>query len=204
MSPLRTIVDHSFHPQARRPGESPEILKRMAVPAKLRRFVTERACNRCEYCGLSAEGQAATFHMDHIVPQVVGGHTAPENLALACIHCSLRKGARRTASDPLAGQMAPLFHPRLDSWAKHFHWSGVELIGRTAIGRATVAALDRLRASVAPASASRCLKSEKPAGRKRADCGAYRAAYLSAAAIVRIGRKSFRGLSKQGMKPNFW
>jgi hypothetical protein len=114
----------------------------MAISAKLRRLVTERARNRCEYCGLAAKGQAATFHLDHILPQVAGGLTVPENLALACIHCSLRKGARRTASDPVSGDMVPLFHPRLDSWAKHFRWSGVELIGRTATGRATVAALD--------------------------------------------------------------
>jgi hypothetical protein len=114
----------------------------MAVSAKLRRVVTARACNRCEYCGLSAEGQAATFHMDHIVPQVAGGLTIPENLALACIHCSLRKGARRTASVPLSGATVPLFHPRLDTWASNFRWAGVKLIGRTPTGRATVAALD--------------------------------------------------------------
>lgn len=114
----------------------------MAVSAKLRRVVMARARQRCEYCGLSAEGQAATFHLNHIVPQVAGGLTVPENLALACIHCSLRKGARRTASDPLSGATVSLFHPRLDSWAKNFRWVGVKLIGRTPTGRATVAALD--------------------------------------------------------------
>lgn len=104
--------------------------------------MTERARDRCEYCGLAAEGQAATFHVDHIVPQVSGGLTVCENLALACIHCSLRKGARRTAKDPRSSEMAPLFHPRLDSWEKNFRWNGVKLVGRTASGRATVVALD--------------------------------------------------------------
>lgn len=61
----------------------------MAVSATLRRTVTARASNRCEYCGLSAVGQAATFHVDHILPQAAGGLTVSENLALACIHCSL-------------------------------------------------------------------------------------------------------------------
>ena len=105
-------------------------------------MVAERAVRRCEYCSLSAEGQAATFHVDHIVPQVAGGLTMMENLALACIHCSLRKGARRSAIDPKSGSEVPLFHPRRDSWAENFRWNGVELMGRTATGRATVAALN--------------------------------------------------------------
>jgi len=105
-------------------------------------MVAERAGRRCEYCKLSAEGQAATFHVDHIVPQVAGGLTSSENLALACIHCSLRKGARRNADDPKTGSKVPLFHPRRDSWTEHFRWNGSELIGRTAKGRATLAALN--------------------------------------------------------------
>jgi hypothetical protein len=105
-------------------------------------MVAARAAGRCEYCRLSAEGQAATFHVDHILPQVAGGLTVSDNLALACIHCSLRKGARRTAPDPQSGTTVPLFHPRLDSWAKNFRWDGVKLHGRNATGRATVAALD--------------------------------------------------------------
>ena len=113
----------------------------MAVPASVRRLVTQRAANRCEYCKLSAQGQAATFHVDHIVPQIAGGPTVVENLALACIHCSLRKGARRSAVDPKNGGKVPLFHPRMDAWEDTFRWNGVKLIGRNAIGRATVEAL---------------------------------------------------------------
>jgi hypothetical protein len=108
----------------------------------MRRVVAERARHRCEYCGLASVGQAATFHVDHIIPQVAGGLTASENLALACIHCSLRKSARQTAPDPQSGEMVPLFHPRRDSWAKSFRWDGAMLAGLTAAGRATVAALD--------------------------------------------------------------
>jgi hypothetical protein len=32
----------------------------------------------------------------------------------------------------------PLFHPRRDPWRDHFAWEGTLLVGRTAIGRATV------------------------------------------------------------------
>ena len=60
-----------------------------AIPVGLRRFVAERAQHRCEYCGLAQEGQEATFHIDHIVPRKTGGQTIEENLALACVSCSL-------------------------------------------------------------------------------------------------------------------
>ncbi len=71
------------------------------IPARLRRLVIRRAAERCEYCGLSQAGQEATFHLDHITPVVAGGPTTAGNLALACVSCSLRKGARQTAPDPL-------------------------------------------------------------------------------------------------------
>jgi HNH endonuclease len=114
----------------------------MAVPASLRKRVVRRAKHRCEYCGLSQIGQAATFHVDHVVPQVAGGESSMDNLALACIHCSLRKGARQNARDPQSGRSTRLFHPREDSWNHHFRWMGFRLNGITATGRATVEALN--------------------------------------------------------------
>jgi hypothetical protein len=114
----------------------------MAVSATLRRRVEARAGKRCEYCGLSQLGQAATFHVDHIIPVVAKGETALENLALACIHCSLRKGARTLVTDPQSGREVRLFHPREQQWTHHFRWRGTELRGGTAVGRATIAALN--------------------------------------------------------------
>jgi 5-methylcytosine-specific restriction endonuclease McrA len=61
------------------------------IPAWLRRQVVFRAGGRCEYCGLAQEGQEATFHVDHIVPRAAGGPTEADNLALACVSCSLRR-----------------------------------------------------------------------------------------------------------------
>lgn len=113
----------------------------MAVSASLRRLVETRAEKRCEYCGLSQLGQAATFHVDHIIPIVASGETTLENLALACIHCSLRKGARTLVPDPKSGRAVHLFHPREQRWNNHFRWHGYELIGVSAVGRATIEAL---------------------------------------------------------------
>jgi len=114
----------------------------MTVPAKVRRQVIRRAENRCEYCGLAQDGQEAVFHVDHIIPVTANGPTMPENLALACVSCSLRKGARQSATDPQTGREAALFHPRRDLWRQHFRWDDVQVEGLTATGRATIAALN--------------------------------------------------------------
>lgn len=113
----------------------------MSASAQLRRIVTERAGLRCEYCGLAQAGQEALFHLDHIVPVTAGGQTEPQNLALACVSCSLRKGARQTAPDPQTGHETPLFHPRREAWRDHFRWEGVMVVGLTPTGRATLSAL---------------------------------------------------------------
>jgi hypothetical protein len=115
------------------------------MPAALRQTVIQRARNAYEYCGLSQEGQEATFHIDHVVPRVSGGETISENLALACVSCSLRKAARRAAVDPLSGIPAALYNPRSEVWNEHFRWDGVSVVGLTATGRATVAALQMNR-----------------------------------------------------------
>ena len=118
----------------------------MNIPAALRRRVIERARNLCEYCGLAQAGQEAAFHVDHIQPVADSGPTGFANLALACVGCSLRKGARRAGVDPKTGRPAPLFHPRSETWTEHFRWNGVRLLGLTPTGRATIALLDSNRA----------------------------------------------------------
>jgi len=118
------------------------------IPASLRRLVIQRAENRCEYCGISQIGQVATFHIDHIVPVVAGGETIAENLALACVSCSLRKGARQNLEDSETGEVVSILNPRQQVWKEHFDWNGVEVVGLTATGRATVQALDLNRATM--------------------------------------------------------
>jgi len=108
------------------------------IPAHLRRAVIARAADRCEYCGLAQIGQEATFHVDHIVPVVADGPTVFENLALACVSCSLRKGHRQTAVDPETGLEVRLFDPRREEWTTHFRWDGVHIRPLTPTGRATM------------------------------------------------------------------
>ncbi len=113
----------------------------MTIPASLRRQVVQRASDRCEYCGLSQAGQEAQFHVDHIKPVASEGLTTLENLALACVSCSLRKGAREEVVDPQTGKLVALFHPRRDLWEAHFKWEALRIAGLTPTGRATLVAL---------------------------------------------------------------
>jgi hypothetical protein len=86
--------------------------------------------------------QGASFHIEHILPRSLGGGTNAGNLALACPGCNLHKSDRITANDPKTLDAVPLFHPRQELWSKHFRWSGTKILGKTAIGRATVAVLN--------------------------------------------------------------
>ena len=86
--------------------------------------------------------QGATFHVEHIIPRSRGGDSAMDNLAWACPGCNLHKSDRVEAPDPLDGQPVRLFNPRIDRWPKHFRWESHQLVPLTAIGRATLVALD--------------------------------------------------------------
>jgi hypothetical protein len=86
--------------------------------------------------------QGATFHVEHIIPQCKGGGSDPENLALACPGCNLDKAGRITEIDPATGEYVRLFHPILQLWSEHFRFNGYQIEGLTAVGRASVEALN--------------------------------------------------------------
>jgi hypothetical protein len=108
------------------------------ISSSLRALVTRRAADRCEYCGLSQTGQEATFHVDHVIPRAAQGPTTADNLALACVSCSLRKSARQTAIDSDTQATTLLFNPRMQTWSEHFRWEKERIVPLTATGRATV------------------------------------------------------------------
>ena len=109
-----------------------------------REFVRARADGACEYCRLPEVLSGASFHIEHIVPSSRGGVDEESNLALSCPRCNMHKGDRIHADDPRTGRRARLFNPRKDPWSVHFRWSRDrrKIVGRTAVGRATVRALD--------------------------------------------------------------
>lgn len=120
------------------------------MTAGLRRAIRERARDCCEYCRLPQENSVLSFHIEHVIPRQHGGVTHEDNLALACPHCNLHKGPNLTGIDPDSGQVCRLFHPRRDSWAEHFGQENSRIMGRTAVGRATVLVSQLQRRKSAP------------------------------------------------------
>jgi 5-methylcytosine-specific restriction endonuclease McrA len=104
--------------------------------------VRERAGNRCEYCQLHQDDSPlAVLHVEHIIPKAHGGSDDLGNLAPACIDCNLHKGPNLTGLDPETTLVTELFHPRQQSWNEHFEWRGIQIAGKTAIGRTTIRVL---------------------------------------------------------------
>ena len=112
------------------------------IDAATKRFVRQRACNRCEYCRLPQAAQPyVTFHVEHVRSRKHKGSDHRSNLALACERCNASKGTDLSGVDPNTGKVHRLFNPRTQSWNDHFVFSGPLILGRTPKGRATVAVL---------------------------------------------------------------
>jgi hypothetical protein len=108
---------------------------------ELVQLVWRRAQSRCEYCQLPQDCSQLPFEIDHIIARKHGGRTDPSNLALSCFYDNSFKGSNIAGLDPRTGKLTPLFHPRRHKWARHFRWDGPVLVGRTSVGRATIATL---------------------------------------------------------------
>lgn len=111
-------------------------------PAVLRRAVIERADGQCEYCRIHQDVAASTHQIDHVIAEKHGGETTPNNLALSCTICNRRKGSDLSSVDPETGAVVPLFNPRTQRWSDHFRLEGLQIVGATPEGRATVALLE--------------------------------------------------------------
>ncbi len=107
----------------------------------LEQLVRRRSGGCCEYCHLPEACSSTPFEIDHIVAEQHGGKAVPGNLAFACFACNHHKGPNLAGIDSKTRKRAWLFHPRRHKWAKHFRWNGPVLVGRTAVGRATIAVL---------------------------------------------------------------
>ena len=110
------------------------------VSPRQREQVIEWAKNRCEYCLSPAEPTGILMTIDHILPTSKGGTSDDANLCLACGRCNGHKLNRTHGRNPETGRRVKLFHPRRQSWSRHFRWSedGTRIIGRTAYGKATI------------------------------------------------------------------
>jgi HNH endonuclease len=114
------------------------------VPNSTRQLVRQRAQFLCEYCHSPEAISPDRFTIDHIQPQSKGGSDDLSNLALACHRCNERRSNATIGSDPQTDTSASLFNPRQHHWYEHFIWTydRTEILGITAIGRATCDRLD--------------------------------------------------------------
>ena len=110
------------------------------ISAKLRRQVAQKFHRRCAYCQSQEVNSGMQFTIDHIIPDSLGGPTKLANLCLCCWDCNLIKQNRIAGVDPQTNQEHPLFNPSEQSWSDHFEWinDGLLVLGKTAVGRATV------------------------------------------------------------------
>jgi hypothetical protein len=114
------------------------------MPHRLYAFVADRAVHRCEYCMAPESISPDRFEVEHIQPRARGGGDDPPNLALSCSACNRRKSEATHGIDPEADTLTlvALYNPRRDVWREHFSVQltadAMLIIGRTAVGRATV------------------------------------------------------------------
>jgi len=106
--------------------------------ARLKAQVQQRAAFRCEYCHVPEHLAELRFQVDHIRAEQHGGRTVLANLAWSCLRCNKHKGPNLSGIDPKTQRTSRLFHPREDDWDEHLTWHGARLVGRTAVGRATI------------------------------------------------------------------
>ena len=111
------------------------------VPPRHYHEVADRANRQCEYCLAPEEFFNSRFEVEHLVPRARGGGHDLTNLALACRNCNGSKLARLHLPDPRTGADVRILNPRVDRWSEHFVFrlgnGGVQIAGKTPIGRAT-------------------------------------------------------------------
>ena len=126
--------------------------------SELEAAVRRRAAQRCEYCLLPQGAFQRFFQIEHIIARQHGGESTFENLALSCRLCNLKKGPNLAGIDPTTKRLTPLYHPRIEPWARHFAVLiqpapvySLEIQGITPIGRTTAYVLgfnDELRSTL--------------------------------------------------------
>jgi hypothetical protein len=111
------------------------------MKASIRHYVAIRAAGGCDYCIVPEAFGLTPFQIEHVVAKQHRGGDQADNLAFACLRCNVHKRPNLTGIDPKTSKITRLFNPRRQAWSRHFRWRGAVLVGRTAIGRTTVALL---------------------------------------------------------------
>ena len=118
-------------------------MSRPSIPRAVLERVRVRAGDRCGYCLASQHLVFGWLEIEHIVSRAHGGSDDESNLWLACRFCNNYKNDQLDGLDDETAQRVRLFDPSRDHWAEHFDWDadGIRVVGRTPMGRVTVASL---------------------------------------------------------------
>ena len=76
-------------------GSCREVVHQTAIDAvKGGRFIIlNRDKFQCAYCGKTSYRDGSELHIDHIVPQKLGGKDTASNLITSCVQCNVEKQA---------------------------------------------------------------------------------------------------------------
>jgi hypothetical protein len=98
---------------------------------------------QCGYCRAPQPVLPYRLEVEHLLPTSLGGTDEHENLWLSCHKCNKLRSNHLEALDPLTQVLVRIFNPRHHTWSDHFAWAngGLQIVGKTATGRATVALL---------------------------------------------------------------
>lgn len=113
------------------------------ISSKIKSQILSRSSGFCEYCKSPVHFSTEPFSIEHIIPRSKQGLNNLQNLAFACIGCNIYKSDKTVFVDLVSQQPHPLFNPRTMEWDEHFIWDKAltTIIGKTAIGRATIEAI---------------------------------------------------------------
>ena len=123
---------------------------RTYISLKDRKLVFKRANRCCEYCKSPADYSTEPFSVEHIIPLAKNGLSELANYALSCLGCNYHKSIKIEILELISQKITPLFNPRNMEWHDNFVWDETStiIIGKTAIGRATIQALKLNRQQV--------------------------------------------------------
>jgi hypothetical protein len=112
-------------------------MQRTKISEKIKAKIRLLAKNRCGYCLCQQEYVWDILEVDHIYPLSKGGW-------LICGSCNSSKYNKTEFFDYVTEKTVPIFNPCTQNWFEHFRWNNdrTKIIGKTAVGRATIIALD--------------------------------------------------------------
>ena len=122
------------------------------ISAKIRKLVSDRAQNCCEYCLIPESLTLVPHQVDHVITEKHGGKTTEENLALSCSLCNQAKSSDIASMETETGDVIRLYHPRKDQWRENFQIeeSNGVIYPLTTIGRVTIQLLKINRSACLP------------------------------------------------------